>query len=239
MCASSMATTEAIASSLGRRVDEALADQDGVADRGGLDGVGKQNAGMHLVGEGQVVGNHQVDDDLVEDLVFVAALVERRHQAGFDQAVDHVVFSLGDPHARGLQRAHVLRVVAVVDGVVHLDADVLAVAGGQLEGVAPEVSLGLQADRLGAFDALRLFNVDGHRQPDAGLHVHPPAVEVEVVFGGILIGGTGVGAVEADDVAVLVLDPDAAVEAAHAGDLGMHVEDPGADRCPETRGAQS
>ena len=172
--------------------------------------VDKQNAGVHLVGEGQVVGHLQVDHDLVQHLVLIAAGSQRRHQAGFHQPVDHVVLRLRNPGARGLQRTHVLRVVALVHRVVHLHAHVLAVARGQLERVAPEVRLRLQARLLVAFDALRLFHVNGHRQPDSRLHVHPPTVEVEVVARVVLGAGPGIGAVEADDVAVLILDPDAA-----------------------------
>ena len=97
------------------------------------------------------------------------------------------------------------------------------------------MSLGPQSDGLRAFDAGRLFHIDGDGQPDSGLHVHPPTVEVEVVFRGILGVGPGVGAVEADYVAILVLDPDAAIEPAHAGYLGVHVEDPGADRAQKLR----
>ena len=52
---------------------------------------------VHLVGEGQVVGHHQVHHNLVQHLVFVAALGQRRHQAGLHQAIDYVVFSLGNP----------------------------------------------------------------------------------------------------------------------------------------------
>ena len=51
---------------------------------------------------------------------------------GLHQAIDHVVFCLRYPFARGLQRAHVLRVVALVLRVFHLHAHVLAVAVGSL-----------------------------------------------------------------------------------------------------------
>ncbi len=132
-----------------------------------------------------------------------------------------------------MQRAYVLRVVALVFGVVYLDTHVFAFARGQLEGVAPEVSLGLEPDGLLAFHALGFFDIDGHRQPDAGLHVHAPAVEVEVVFRGILVGGRGKGAVEANDVGILILDPDTAIEPPHARNLGVNVENPGAHRTQE------
>src|ERR1019366_8398030 len=114
----------------------------------------------------------------------------------------------------------------------HFHADAFAVAGGELEAVAPEVGLSLEANLLLSV-AGRLFNVDGDRQPDAGLHVHAPAVEVEVVAGIVFRLGPGVGAVEADNVAVLIFNPNATVEAAHAGNLGMHVEHPSADRSEE------
>ena len=56
-----MATTEAI-DVVGQGVEKTLSDEDGVTHRGGLDGVGKQNAGMQLVSKGQVVRNDQVND---------------------------------------------------------------------------------------------------------------------------------------------------------------------------------
>ena len=129
---------------VGQRVNQALADEDCVAHRGGFDRRGEQDAGVNLVSEGQVVGHLQVDHDLIEDLVLVAVGVgiERRNQARFNQPVDHVVFSLRNPCARSLQRAHILRVLAVVDRVIDLYAHVFTVARGQLQAVAPEVRLG-------------------------------------------------------------------------------------------------
>src|SRR5690554_4106960 len=95
-----------------------------------------------------------------------------------------------------------------------------------------EVSLRLEAFFLFAA-AGGLFNVDGDRQPDARLHIHAPTVEVEVVAGIVFRARSGVGSVEADDVAVLVFDPHTAIKAAHAGNLGMDVKDPGANRTQE------
>ena len=218
---------------VGQAIDKPLADQDRVADRGGLDGGREQNAGAHLVGEGKIVRNLEVDDDLIEHGVFIAARSQRRHQAGFHQPVDHVVLGLRDPGARGLQRPHIGRIIALVDRVVDFDADVLALTRGQLERVAPEVRLRLQPVKLLVFAAVRLFNVDGYRQPDSRLHVHPPTVEVVVVARVFLGAGAGISAVKADDVAILVFDPDAAEEAAHACNLGMHIVDPGAHRTQE------
>ena len=56
---------------------------------------------------------------------------------------------------------------------------------------------------------------------------------MEVVAGIVVRTRAGVGAVEADHIAVLIFNPDAAIEAPHAGNLGMNVEDPGADRSQE------
>ena len=137
---------------------------------------------MNLIAEGQVIGDHQVDHDLVQHLVLVTPGIQRRHEAGFYQTVNHVVLSLGDPRARSLQRTHILRVLAIVHRVVHLHADILAVPGRQLERVAPEVCLRFETDSLFAFNAGRLFHVNGYRQPNPRLHIHAPAIEVEVVL---------------------------------------------------------
>ena len=134
---------------------------------------------MHLVCKSQIIWHLQVNNDLVQHRVFIASGGQRRHQAGLHQTVNHVVLSLRDPGARGLQRPHILRVVALVHRLVHLHAHVFALPRGQLERVAPEVRLGLQS-HLFAFGALGLFHINGHRQPDARLHVHPPTIEVEV-----------------------------------------------------------
>ena len=209
-------------------VDQPFADQDGIADGGGFNCVGQQDARVHLVGKGKVIGHLQVDDDLVQDGVFIAARGKGRHQAGFHEPVDHVVFSLCHPGARGLEGAYVLRVVALVDRVVHLHAHVLALSRGQLERVTPEVRLGSQTTRLFALNALSLLHVNGHRQPDARLYVHPPTVEVKEVARVVLGLGRGKGAVEADHVAVLILNPDAPQEPAHPAHLRVHVVDPGA-----------
>ena len=86
----------------GQTVDQPLADEDGVAHGGGFNGVGEQDAAMNLVSEGEIVRHHQVDDDLAQHLFFIAAGIERRYQASFNQAVDNIVLGLRDPHARGL-----------------------------------------------------------------------------------------------------------------------------------------
>ena len=56
----------------GQAVNQALADKDGVAHSGGFDRVGEQDAGVDLIGECQVVGHDQVDDNLIQNFLFVS-----------------------------------------------------------------------------------------------------------------------------------------------------------------------
>src|ERR1700674_862047 len=59
-----------------------------------------------------------------------------------------------------------------------------------------------------------LLGINKRRQPDAGAKVLTPAIKVQVIAGSRM---RIVSAIEADDVVVLVLDPDAAEEPALAG----------------------
>ena len=78
---------------------------------------------------------------------------------------------------------------------------------------------------------LRLFNVDPTGSHRPGLQIFAPAIEVEVVGVVVVAIATGIGAVEANDVAVLILNPDAAGEAAVAGTrLRMDIKDQRAHR---------
>ena len=51
-----------------------------------------------------------------------------------------------------------------------------------------------------------IFGVHECRQPQPWLHVHPPAIKVEVIVAAAL---RLVGSIDADDIVVVVLDPDA------------------------------
>ncbi len=86
---------------------------------------------------------------------------------------------------------------------------------------------GLELEGAGDALGIALLNVEGGGKPEVGLDVGAPAVEVVELLVILLLSGEV--AVEADDVAVAGLDPDAAEEAtggALAGD-GGDVEDGG------------
>src|SRR4029077_13958256 len=61
---------------------------------------------------------------------------------------------------------------------------------------------------------VRFFAVDVRRQPGSGAHVEAPTVEVEVSSH---LGLREVGAVEADDIVILVFDPDTPLKAPRRG----------------------
>ena len=78
----------------------------------------------------------------------------------------------------------------------------------------------------------RVLDIHRRRRPHSRLHVHTPAVEVKIVVG-FVVWIADVGTVEPDDVAVLVLDPDAPEETPRASLLRAHIEDPCAHRAQE------
>ena len=84
--------------------------------------------------------------------------------------------------------------------------------GGNLEDVAPDVVDGLELQGAGDALGVALLNVERGGEPEVGLDVGAPAVEVVALA--VVGSGAGEVAVEADDVAVAGLDPDAAEEAA-------------------------
>src|SRR5205085_5043518 len=77
--------------------------------------------------------------------------------------------------------------------------------------VAPEAYLGAEGDLLrDTVLEARLVEVDVRGQPQAGRHVHAPAIKVEVVT---QPAGGSIRALEANDVIAFVFDPDASDEA--------------------------
>ncbi len=90
--------------------------------------------------------------------------------------------------------------------------------------IGPQPCLAFHVESAGnGVLGIGLFGIDVSRKPQSGLHVDPPAIEVEE---GIQAGARFVSSIEANDVVVLVLDPDAAQEV-RAFDVFFrdHVED--------------
>ncbi len=208
----------------GGGVEQALGDDDGVADGDGLERLGEQRAAADGTGEGDVVVGEDIAGESFEGLVELAGCID---EAGLEEAVDDVVFSLLDPGALGAERAYILCIIADVGGSDDIEGGVLGLLGGDFEDVTPDVVDGLELEGAGDALGIALLNVEGGGQPEVGLDVGAPAVEVVELLVILLLSGEV--AVEADDVAAAGLDPDAAEEATGgtlAGD-GGDVEDGG------------
>jgi len=148
-----MATTEAIASSLGSASIRPLLIRIVLPTVVVFDRRREQDAAMNRFRESEIVRHRQVDDDLIQHRGLKSAGAQRSYQPASTGGRSRC-FRLRNPGSRSLQRAYVLRVVALVDCILDLDADVFTLPGGNLQRIAPEVSLSLQAYRLLPFDAL-------------------------------------------------------------------------------------
>src|SRR5262249_25273355 len=86
---------------------------------------------------------------------------------------------------------------------------------GVAEVVAPEARLRFEIELLAQrVVKVFFFAVNKSREPHTGLNVGAPAIEIEIPAG---VAAAAVRAVEANDVEILVFDPDAACEASLAG----------------------
>src|SRR5579883_11538 len=195
---------------IGQNVNQAAAENDGVADSEGFQRGSHQDAAAHLGIDVDIIGDLEVVDDGFEDLVDFAL---GGHQTDAFEAVNNVVFRLAVPGALGLNRGKVVGGLGVVlHGSLDENLAELLFLGVAVQVVAPEAGLGLEIELLGNGVVQILFlRVDEGRQPQAGLHVGAPAIEVEIPA---CVAVAGVGAVEANDVEVLIFHPDAAEEAA-------------------------
>ena len=72
-------------------VDQALAENDGIADSNRFKRRRQHHPAVHVSSKIDLVGNDQVVDFALEDLVIGAG---SRHQAGLRQPIDHVLFCL-------------------------------------------------------------------------------------------------------------------------------------------------
>ena len=89
---------------IGKHIEQAAADDDGMADGEGFQGRRQQNAAMNVSLQIDVVGDEQVVDDGCQDLVDFAG---GREQADFLEPLDGVLFGLLLPHALGYDRSGV------------------------------------------------------------------------------------------------------------------------------------
>ncbi len=130
-----------------QHVEQAAAQDDGVADGEGFERAGQQNAAVNFRLDVEVVGDFQVVDDRLENLVHFS---RGREQAGALQAVENVDFGLVLPFAFGFDGRTILLLVRslVLDRVGRFDrqfAELLLVAD-VLQVIAPEAGLRLEAD---------------------------------------------------------------------------------------------
>ncbi len=191
----------------GGGVEQALGDDDGVADSDGLQRLREERAATDGPGEGDVVIGEDIAGESFERLVELAGSIE---QACLEEALQYVVLCLLDPGALRSEWAYILRVVADVGGPDDIEVRVGGFRWGNLEDVAPDMIDGLELE--GAGDALRiaLFNIEGGGQPHIRLHIGAPAIEVIELL--VILLATGEIPVEADYVAVASLNPDTSEE---------------------------
>ena len=159
----------------GGGVEQALGDDDGVADGDGLERLGEQRAATDGPGEGDVVVGEDIAGESFEGLVELAGCIE---EAGLEEALDDVVLSLLDPGALGSERAYILGVVADVGGADDIEGGVGGIGWGNLEDVAPDVVDGLELEGAGDALGVALLNIEGGGEPEIGLDVGAPAIEV-------------------------------------------------------------
>src|SRR5260370_25101478 len=190
----------------------------------GLERRVKQHAAVDLGLDVEVIGDHHVVDEGLEPLVVSAF---RRNQSDLLQTVKHIDFGLAFPGALGFDGSSVLGFLTLVlDRLWSVDGDLgeLRAAAEILQVVAPKPRLRVVMQRLtNTVFEIGLLGIDKRRQPDARAEVLPPAVKVQVIAGSRM---RIVSAIEADDVVVLIFDPDAAEEPALASVfLGGNIHD--------------
>ena len=144
-------------------------------------------------------------------------------QSSVGEAFHDVVFRLLLPSALGLQWRSVLRGRALVGNAVDADLSQLVILAALLELITPNAGLRFEGQFvLCASAEVAFLTVDECRHPISSDQIETPAVHMEEV--GIARSGI-VGAVQADDVESLILDPDTTKESSLPGTLlGGYVE---------------
>ena len=103
---------------IGKDVQQAAADHDGVADGERFERRGQQHAASHVRNNLKIVGDDQVVDHGLQNLVHVAL---GREQSDFLQMIERVVFGRALPHALRFDRAGFLGGVGLVGDRINLD----------------------------------------------------------------------------------------------------------------------
>ena len=103
---------------IGKHVKQAAADHDGVADSEGFQRRSQQNPAADVRNDLKIVGDDQVVDHGLQNLVHIA---QGREQADFLQMVERVVFGCALPHALRLNRAGFLGGVGLITDCIDLD----------------------------------------------------------------------------------------------------------------------
>ena len=167
-----------------------------------------------------------IDEDIVgerfEYLVEVAGGIE---QAGLVEPIDNIVLCLLQPLSLRSERTVIGCFVGDILGISHADGGVFGVGVGNFEGVAPDIVDGFKFEGVvGAF-GIALLDIEGGGEPEVGLHVGAPTVEVVELLHAE--DGAGEVTIKADDVSAIGLDPDAPKEPSEviSGAGGRDVED--------------
>ncbi len=117
-------------------IEQALGDDDRVADGERLERLGQQRPAADRAGEGDVVVGQNIVREGFERLVELAGRIEK---AGLEEAFDDVVLCLLDPGALGTEGADVLCVVADVGRADDFKRGVCSLRRRNLEDIAPDV----------------------------------------------------------------------------------------------------
>ena len=126
--------------------------------------------------ERDVVVGEDIAGESFEGLVELAGSVE---EAGLEEALDDVVLGLLDPGALCAEGADVLARRWMTSVAPTTSSEALAAsAGGNLEDVTPDVVDGLELESAGDALGIALFDVEGGGEPEVGLDVGAPAIEV-------------------------------------------------------------
>ena len=213
-----------------QHVDQPAADHDRVAEGERLERRRQQDAAPHRRLDGDPVCHLEVVHDRLEHFVDVAGW---REQSALVEALEHVLFRFLFPSALahdGRELARLIRGIAH-GGLVDPDRRELSLRLHAFGLVPPQSHLRLDAWQLYfGLVVVRICFLAVHvrRQPESGQDVYAPAIHMKRELlpkeGRQRLIDVAADAVEAHDVVVAILDPDAARESVADVVLRFHVE---------------